>query len=143
MTVETDNSLPAAARLSALAGNLPGSPVTRLFQTDEPRPCAVPGPDVDALWFSEYRKRMGHAAKLCQRCPFIGRCGFNAVASRATHGVWGGVVFPGDHTYKLEEIYKQLLDQFERRRPIELGHAPKPAMPEPAAYRRNVATTAA
>lgn len=144
MTVETsDNSLPAAARLSGLAGNLPGSPVTRLFETDEPRPCTVtkPGPDND-LWFSTNRSR-NRAAKLCRRCPFIGRCGFNAVASRATHGVWGGVVFPGDHTHKLERIYVELLDQFERRRPIELGHAPLPAVPDPVAYRRNVATSSA
>jgi hypothetical protein len=37
--------------------------------------------------------------------PISGRCGYNAVISRATHGVWGGQVLPGDKPAELEPIY--------------------------------------
>lgn len=115
----------------------------RLFQTDQPLPCAQvkPGPGSD-LWFSPFRDRE-QAARQCQSCPFIGRCGYNAVVSRATHGVWAGVVFPGDKAGELEPIYARLLAQFEERRPIELGDAPAPELPMPTPRRRRRATTAA
>jgi WhiB family redox-sensing transcriptional regulator len=125
-----------------LADDFGQVPATRLFETTEPRPCAItkPGPGND-LWFSTDRSRE-RAARLCQRCPFIGRCGYNAVASRATHGVWGGMVFPGDKAAALEKIYEKLLDQFEQRRPIELGHAPAPKLPAADARRRRRSATA-
>jgi Transcription factor WhiB len=59
----------------------------RLFETEAATPCRV-NTDGD-LWFSPFRDRI-RAARQCQGCPFVGRCGYNAVVSRATHGVWGG-----------------------------------------------------
>lgn len=125
-----------------LADDFGQVPATRLFETTEPRPCTAtkPGPGNDP-WFSNNRSRE-RAARACKTCPFIGRCGYNAVASRATHGVWGGVVFPGDKAAALEKIYAQLLDQFEQRRPIELGHAPAPELPAATAHRRRRSATA-
>jgi hypothetical protein len=58
----------------------------RLFETEEDTPCRVS--TAGDLWFSPFRDRE-RAARLCWQCPFQGRCGYNAVASRATHGVWG------------------------------------------------------
>jgi WhiB family transcriptional regulator, redox-sensing transcriptional regulator len=106
----------------------------RLFETDAATPCRVHR-DGD-LWFSPFRDRE-RAARMCQRCPFVGRCGFNAVVSRATHGVWGGEVLPGDKPGELEPIYSRLLAQFERRRRVELGHAPTPALPSASPRRRS------
>jgi hypothetical protein len=83
------------------------------------------------LWFSPFCDRE-RAARQCGQCPFLGRCGYNAVAARATHGVWGGEILPGDKPAELEPIYGRLLAQFEQRRPVELGDAPAPPMP---AYR--------
>jgi WhiB family transcriptional regulator, redox-sensing transcriptional regulator len=101
----------------------------RLFETDEATPCRVS--TAGDLWFSPFRDRE-RAARQCQQCPFLGRCGYNAVAARATHGVWGGEILPGDKPADLEPIYARLLAQFEQRRPVELGDAPAPPMP---AYR--------
>src|SRR5438105_4669178 len=72
-----------------------------LFETEEQTPCRVSTGD---LWFSPFRDRE-RAARQCQQCPFLGRCGYNAVASRATHGVWGGEILPGDKPSELEPIY--------------------------------------
>ena len=62
--------------------------------------------------------------------------------SRATHGVWGGKVLPGDKPAELEPIYARLLEQFERRTPIELADAPVPQLPDvtdaPTAPRRRI-----
>ncbi|MBB3753662.1 hypothetical protein FHT44_006184 [Mycolicibacterium sp. BK634] len=58
------------------------------------------------------------------------------MASRATHGVWGGEVLPGDYTDELLPIYERLLAQFEQRLGAELGDAPAPPMPDLAAVRR-------
>src|ERR1700694_6065800 len=106
----------------------------RLFHTDEKLPCLMGAPDSQAdaerdLWFSPFRDRE-RAARQCLDCPFLGRCGYNAVISRATHGVWAGEVFPGDRAPELEPIYERLLVQFERRRPLELGDAPPPPLPD-------------
>jgi hypothetical protein len=101
----------------------------RLFETDEDTPCRVS--TAGDLWFSPFRDRE-RAARQCRQCPFLGRCGYNAVASRATHGVWGGEILPGDKPSELEPIYARLLAQFEQRRSVELGDAPAPPIP---AYR--------
>lgn len=107
----------------------------RLFETEALTPCRMNvNPDHD-LWFSPFRDRE-RAAKACKTCPFIGRCGYNAVASRATHGVWGGEVLPGDKAAPLGPIYKRLLDQFERRRAVELGGLAGPRLPRSDARRR-------
>jgi len=76
------------------------------------------------------------AARQCRRCPFLGRCGNNAVISRTTHGVWGGTVLPGDKPAELEPIYARLLEQFEQRIPIELADTPVPQLPDVIARRR-------
>ena len=109
----------------------------RLYETEAVTPCRA---DTDPaagrdLWFSPFRDRE-QAARRCLDCPFLGRCGYNAVVSRATHGVWGGEVLPGDKPGELEPIYARLLAQFEARRSIELGHAPAPKMPNTSPRRR-------
>jgi WhiB family transcriptional regulator, redox-sensing transcriptional regulator len=113
----------------------------RLFETDASTPCrahsacdTTPFKGRD-LWFSPFRDRE-QAARMCQDCPFIGRCGYNAVISRATHGVWGGQILPGDKPVELEPIYTRLLAQFEARRAKELGHAPAPTLPSASPRRR-------
>jgi hypothetical protein len=105
----------------------------RLFETEEDTPCRV-NTDGD-LWFSPFRDRE-RAARHCLACPFLGRCGYNAVAARATHGVWGGEILPGDKPGALEPIYARLLAQFEQRRRLELGDAPPPPLPDHRMRRR-------
>lgn len=107
----------------------------RLFETDVQTPCRTDDPTQRELWFSPFRDRE-RAAHRCLDCPFVGRCGYNAVASRATHGVWGGEVLPGDYTDELLPIYERLLDRFAARLSAELGDAPAPPMPDLAAIRR-------
>jgi WhiB family transcriptional regulator, redox-sensing transcriptional regulator len=109
----------------------------RLFETEAMTPCRreTSRPEGRDLWFSPFRDRE-QAARMCQDCPFIGRCGYNAVVSRATHGVWGGHVLPGDKPGNLEPVYTRLLEQFEARREVELGHAPAPKMPSASPRRR-------
>jgi WhiB family transcriptional regulator, redox-sensing transcriptional regulator len=109
----------------------------RLFETEVMTPCrrhTDPSEGRD-LWFSPFRDRE-QAARMCQDCPFIGRCGYNAVVSRATHGVWGGHILPGDKPGELEPIYASMLAQFEARKDVELGHAPAPKMPSASPRRR-------
>lgn len=110
----------------------------RLFHTSEPTPCSG-SPRNGDLWFSPFKDRI-HAVRACQACPFIGRCGYNAVAVRATHGVWGGITLPGDYPEQLEPLYRQLLQQFEHRRTVELGGLAIPARPDPNARRRRAAS---
>lgn len=123
-----------------------GSPVeVRLFHTNEPTPCQ----SVDArrtrngqeLWFSQFKDRV-FAIRACQGCPFIGRCGYNAVAAREEYGVWGGLSLPGDKADPelLSAAYDYLLAQFERRRSVELPGLPAPVMPASAARRRRTST---
>lgn len=90
----------------------------RLFSTEAKVPCH----DRTDLFFDarSYTK----ARQWCASCPFRGRCSYNAVATRATHGVWGGMVLPGSYPKRLEQIYGQLAEQFERRRVQELGDIP-------------------
>jgi WhiB family transcriptional regulator, redox-sensing transcriptional regulator len=106
----------------------------RLYRTDEPTACSDSLGYGD-LWFSPFKDRI-HAVRACQSCPFIGRCGYNAVAVRATHGVWGGVALPGDYPDLLTPLYRQLLEQFEHRRSVELGAMSAPVRPSVEARRR-------
>ncbi len=96
----------------------------RLFYTDQPTPCAA-NPD---LFFNPHAQR--RAITQCNGCPFRGRCGYNAVAVGATHGIWGGIMLPGDYPHKLAPIYAQLREQFDQRRPAELGHTPTTPLPD-------------
>jgi WhiB family transcriptional regulator, redox-sensing transcriptional regulator len=118
------------ARLGA--ADLPFALEGRLFHTEAAVPCRVLDSE---LWFSPFRDRE-RAAKHCMGCPFLGRCGYNAVVSRATHGVWGGQVLPGDFPGLLDPIYQRLLAQFEARRDVELGDLPAPALPGAERRRR-------
>jgi WhiB family redox-sensing transcriptional regulator len=96
----------------------------RLFYTDQPTPCAA-NPD---LFFNPHAQR--RAITQCNACPFRGRCSYNAVAVGATHGIWGGIVLPGNYPHKLAPIYAQLREQFDQRRPAELGHTPTTPLPD-------------
>jgi WhiB family redox-sensing transcriptional regulator len=96
----------------------------RLFQTSHQLPCQQ-DPD---LFFDS--RRMRKAAKRCTDCPFRGRCGYNAVAMGATHGIWGGVILPGDYPQQLRPVYARLIAQFEERRRIEVGDLPVAALPD-------------
>jgi WhiB family redox-sensing transcriptional regulator len=113
----------------------------RLYHTSEPTPCQTVDPkrtrNGRELWFSPFKDRI-LAVRACQECPFIGRCGYNAVAAREEFGVWGGLSLPGEKTdlQQLEAAYEYLLAQFERRRHIELPGLPAPAMPSTAVRRR-------
>src|SRR4051794_1089899 len=110
----------------------------RPFETEATTPCrqTQPGPDTD-LWFSPFRDKI-RAIRACKGCPFIGRCGYNAVVNRAQYGVWGGISLPGSDSppENLEDAYTFLLAQFEHRRPIDLGELAAPVMPSTAARRR-------
>lgn len=118
------------------------SSTERLFHTDAVTPCRN-GPDAERdLWFSPFRDRE-QAARQCLECPFLGRCGYNAVTSRATHGVWAGEVLPGDFPALLKPIYERLLAQFEQRRSIELGQTPPRPRPDVDTRRRRRRPTAA
>jgi hypothetical protein len=64
-------------------------------------------------------------------------CAYNAVAARATHGVWAGEILPGDKPAELEPIYARLLARYERRRTAELGGTPPIAVPGSQARRRH------
>lgn len=114
----------------------------RLFNTTQTLPCQH-----DPELFFNARRRH-RAIKRCADCPFRGRCGYNAVATGATHGVWGGVILPGDYPQELKPLYAFLAAQFERRRHTEIGDvhvAPLPdllnagANDEPAAFRAGAA----
>ena len=107
----------------------------RPFETEGPTPCRTA--ENTELWFSPFKDRV-HAVRQCKACPFIGRCGYNAVAAREEYGVWGGLSLPGDKSNPelLEAAYQYLLAQFERRRSLELPGLPAPAMPSSAVRRR-------
>src|SRR5262249_12914872 len=53
----------------------------RLFLTEASTPCKEGDGDRKDLWFSPHRDRE-QAARRCLACPFLGRCGYNAVISR-------------------------------------------------------------
>ena len=112
----------------------------RLFHTSEPTPCSG-SPRNGDLWFSPFKDRI-HAVRACQACPFLGRCGYNAVAAHEEYGVWGGLSLPGDRATPelLEKAYRYLLAQFEHRRVAELGDLAVPVRPVPNARRRRAST---
>jgi WhiB family transcriptional regulator, redox-sensing transcriptional regulator len=95
----------------------------RLFHTSRELACQK-----DPELFFNPRKRHT-AVKKCADCPFRGRCGYNAVAMGATHGIWGGVILPGDYPQQLKSVYARLAERFEQRRYIELGDTPVAALP--------------
>src|SRR5258708_22335951 len=96
----------------------------RLFHTGQDVPCRK-----DPELFFDPRKKY-RAIDCCARCPFRGRCGYNAVAAGATHGIWGGVILPGDYPRQLKPVYARLVAQVEQRRRAELGHAPVAPLPD-------------
>jgi WhiB family transcriptional regulator, redox-sensing transcriptional regulator len=109
------NSRAAAARAEArLFTTTAMRAKVRLYYTEQPTPCA----DDPELFFDARAHR--RAIAQCGTCPFRGRCGYNAVAVGATHGVWGGIMLPGDYPHKLAAIYTQLREQFSQRRAQEL-----------------------
>ena len=75
------------------------------------------------MWFGDAVGGRDRAVTACQGCPFRGRCSYNAVAARATHGIWGGIELPGDRAQRLVPVYRRLLRQFEERRQAEIGTA--------------------
>lgn len=113
----------------------------RTYCTELMTPCRTVDPNRarngPELWFSQFKDRI-LAVRACQDCPFIGRCGYNAVASREEFGVWGGLSLPGDkgNPEMLEAAYDYLLAQFERRRSVELPNLPAPVMPTSSVRRR-------
>ncbi|KAA1248296.1 hypothetical protein F0Q45_21375, partial [Mycobacterium simiae] len=96
----------------------------RLFHTTEDLPCQQ---DPELFFHAPKSQR---AIARCADCSFLGRCGYNAVAAGATHGVWGGVLLPGLYTRQLNEIYARLAEQFERRRRMEVGDVAVAALPD-------------
>jgi WhiB family redox-sensing transcriptional regulator len=96
----------------------------RLFHTDQHLACRQ-----DPELFFDARRRH-RAIKRCAECPFRGRCGYNAVATGATHGVWGGVILPGDYPQELKPLYAILTAQFEQRRRGEIGDVPVAPLPQ-------------
>jgi WhiB family transcriptional regulator, redox-sensing transcriptional regulator len=96
----------------------------RIFQTCDDLPC-----NEDPDLFFDPRRR-NRAIARCAGCPFRGRCAYNAVATRATHGIWGGVMLPGHYPNLLKPIYARLAEQFQQRRRIELGDAPVAPLPD-------------
>lgn len=97
----------------------------RLFHTSHELPCSE-----DPELFFDPRKKH-RAITRCADCPFRGRCGYNAVATGATHGIWGGVILPGDYPQLLKPVYARLAEQFEQRRLAELGDVPVAPLPGP------------
>ena len=96
----------------------------RLFNTTQTLPCQL-----DPELFFNARRRH-RAIRRCAECPFRGRCGYNAVATGATHGVWGGVILPGDYPQELKPLYAFLAAQFEQRRQAEIGDVQVSPLPE-------------
>lgn len=99
----------------------------RLFSTSQDLAC-----NEDPELFFDARRRH-RAIKRCAECPFRGRCGYNAVATGATHGVWGGVILPGDYPQELKPLYAYLTAQFEERRLAEIGDIRVAPLPQPTA----------
>ncbi|GAB4663648.1 WhiB family transcriptional regulator [Mycobacterium avium] len=96
----------------------------RLFQTNQALACR----EDPEMFFNPRTKH--RAIKRCNECPFRGRCGYNAVATGATHGIWGGVMLPGCFPQELKPIYARLAEQFEQRRQAELGDLQVAPLPD-------------
>jgi WhiB family redox-sensing transcriptional regulator len=97
----------------------------RLFHTEQDLACRE-DPD---LFFNPNRK--SRAVARCAQCPFRGRCSYNAVASGATHGIWGGMSLPGQYPTQLALVYARLAEQFEACRSGEIGDVAVAPLPEP------------
>lgn len=100
----------------------------RLFHSTETQ---IPCRERAELFFNPHT--YATAQRWCASCPFLGRCSYNAVATRATHGIWGGMVLPGHYRTRLAPIYARLAAQFENRRVREVGDvlvAPLPGLGE-------------
>lgn len=97
----------------------------RLFHTEQDLACR----EDPELFFNPNRK--SRAVARCAECPFRGRCSYNAVASGATHGIWGGVSLPGHYPPQLARVYARLAAQFEARRLGEIGDVAVAALPDP------------
>src|ERR1700741_5274695 len=80
--------LPESAALARPFASFAMRAEVRLFYTSRDLACAE-DPD---LFFNPHKKQT--AIAFCGGCPFRGRCGYNAVAMGATHGIWGGVMLP-------------------------------------------------
>jgi WhiB family transcriptional regulator, redox-sensing transcriptional regulator len=96
----------------------------RLFHTNQDLACRE---DPEAFFGPRQRPT---AVGRCAECPFRGRCGYNAVAMGATHGIWGGVMLPGDYPSRLKPVYARLSEQLKQRRLVELGDVPVAPLPE-------------
>ncbi|MEE6140641.1 WhiB family transcriptional regulator [Mycobacterium sp. 050128] len=96
----------------------------RQFQTSQALACQ----EDPELYFNPRTRH--RAIKRCTECPFRGRCGYNAVATGATHGIWGGVILPGNFPQELKPIYARLAAQFEQRRQAELGDVRVAPLPD-------------
>lgn len=96
----------------------------RLFHTEQDLACR----EDPELFFNPNRK--ARAMARCAECPFQGRCSYNAVASGATHGIWGGVSLPGHYPAQLALVYARLAEQFEARRLGEIGDVAVAPLPD-------------
>lgn len=97
----------------------------RLFHTDQDLACR----EEPELFFNPNRR--SRAGARCAECPFRGRCSYNAVASGASYGVWGGILLPGHYPPQLAPVYARLIEQFEARRGEEIGDVAVAALPDP------------
>lgn len=56
----------------------------------EPLPCAPGGQALDADWTSDRPADQARAARWCQGCRLLNECRSYALATKQSHGVWGG-----------------------------------------------------
>lgn len=131
----TTASLPPSKTLARPESSFQTRRDVRVFATTYEVACRQ-----DPELFFEPRKRR-RAINLCAQCPFRGRCGYNAVVTGATHGIWGGIMLPGHFPDALKPLYAALAKQFEQRRLIEVGDIPV-APPSPPSDNLNDDTPA-
>ncbi len=136
MLIEATFTKPTSAEPANHPAEVDAATIRRTFVCEQRTPCqSLSLEESDELWFAvdtKYRR----AERMCGACPFLGRCAYNAVATRATHGVWAGQVLPGDKLTALEPIYERFLEIFKKRAAVELGDRPLPPMPNTGSARR-------
>lgn len=115
---------PSPSASGRLAASVRIPPSVRLFHTTNAALACRKNPD---LFFNP--RRYQRAVALCASCPFLARCSYNAVATAATHGIWGGQALPGHYPSKLAPIYDRLAEQFEQCRRREIGDIPVAPLP--------------